>query len=547
MKTLFFIALIFFSTCAFVQNPLNENYTEKVEELLNEYPIKNGPGIAISVIRDGEVIYKKNKGYANLEHMVPITDSTKFVVGSIAKQFTAFSILLLEDEGKLSIDDDIIKYLPELNLLEHKITIKQLINHTSGFRNTYDLNSLRGITDYDLCSQEELVDLLLRQRGSNFVPGDRFQYCNAAYVLLAEIVERVSEKSFANFTKERIFEPLKMTNSLFVDNPHLVVKNKALSYYKQGNDYHYIPFNHSIVGSTGLYSTVGDLCIWANNFDKITVGNQNIIRKMKQKSNLNNGEKIPYALGQELKIYKGLNVVFHGGGDAGFRSYLLRVPDYNLSIAVSGNFESFNPLNLSYGLVDVFLPNEIQEPIKEKVPNYTHKDLRKFEGDYQVFPGLYITIFAEKDSLYFKVYGSEDKLNLPVIAENEFQFPARPHSKFKFYENSLTWHFSDFYYPGNKVILDPPTYESLVLDDYAGLYKSPEIETAYSFIIKDNKLIATHYLNEDVTLIPIEEDTFISNTSHIGRVAFTKNDNGMINGCKISGQSSYNILFYKTA
>lgn len=545
---LFILSLLIFitnSNTSWAQSQLKENYNEKVEELLNEYPINSGPGIAISVVQDGEIIYKKNKGYANLEHLVAITDSTKFVVGSIAKQFTAFSILLLEDEGKLSIGDNIIKYLPELDELGHNVTIKQLINHTSGFRNTTDLNSLKGITDQDLTSQEEMVRLLLRQKGLNFIPGSRFQYCNAAYVLLAEIVKRVSGMSFAEFTQERIFEPLKMENSLFVDDPNLLVKNKAFSYYKQDNSYCYIPLNRSIVGSTGLYTTVGDLCLWANNFDNRTVGSQNILQKMKEKSSLNNEEIIPYALGQELKMYKGLNVIFHGGGDAGFRSYLLRVPQHKLSIAISGNFESFNPLNLAYGLIDAFLPNEIKEPIKKKVPIYANKDLKKFEGDYQVFPGLYITILAEKDSLYFSPYGSDDKLILPVLGENEFTFPTEAHSKFRFYHGGLDWHFSDFYYPGKKVTINPPKYDSLTLNSYQGIYKSPEIKSSYEFIIKDDKLIATHNMNEDVILEPIENDIFISNWAYFSRVEFIRNSEGEIEGCKVSAQTSYDILFSK--
>lgn len=547
MKTLFvyILTLIIFSISAFAQDSSQHYDAKKLEEILNEYQINEDPGIAISVIQNGEIIYKRNKGYANLEHMVAITDSTKFVVGSISKQFAACAILLLEDEGKLSIDDDITKHLPELNELPHAITVKQLINHTSGFRNTDDLNSLRGRTDEDLTSQKEMVNLLLRQKGLNFIPGARFQYCNSGYVLLAEIVERVSGMRFSEFTKERIFDPLGMKHSLFLENPNLLVKNKALSYYKQDDAYWYIPLNRSVVGSTGLYTTVGDLCIWANNFDNPKIGSRSIFQKMKEKSSLNDGQHIPYALGQEVKVYKGLDVVFHGGGDAGFRSYLLRVPAHNLSIAISGNFEAFNPLNISYGLVDVFLSDYILEPSEISLPAYTNKDLKKFEGDYQVFPGLYITILAENDSLYFKSYGSDYKLRLPVLGENEFCFPDRPHSKLVFFQDSLHWHFSDFHYPGTKVTLDPPKYDTLNLTDFQGVYESIEVETAYAFEIKNHKLFATHPLNGEAELTPIEKDTFISNSFYLSRIAFTRDSHGNINACEISGQKSIDVLFQK--
>lgn len=546
MKTLFLSIFTMFTFSVFAQNNSRDSIEQKIEVLLAEYPIHNSPGIALSVVKDGKVIYKKNSGYSNLEHMIPITDSTKFVVGSISKQFTAFSILLLEDEGKLSIDDEITKYLPELSGLSYPVTIKKFLNHTSGFRDDTDLNSLVGRTDLDRTSQSQMVNLLLRQKGLNFTPGFRFQYCNSGYVLLAEIVERISGMTFAEFTHKRIFEPLNMKNSLFLDDPDIVVKNKSLSYIKQNNAYYNIPINRSIVGSTGLYTTINDLSLWANNFNNLTIGNKSIFQKMQTKSSLNNGEIIPYALGQELKVYKGLYVVFHGGGDAGYRSYLLRVPEHKLSILVSGNFESFNPLNISYGLIDIFLSDYIIQPIKKELPIYTNKDLKKYEGDYQVFPGLYITIIAEQDSLFFKSYGSDDKLKLPILGENEFEFPARAHSKFKFVKDGLNWHFSDFYYPAKKVTLNPPKYADIDLTEFKGIYKSDEVETSYECIIKDNILIAAHNFNNDVELKPIGKDSFITDSSYIGRIEFTRNSKGDIDGCKISGQNSYDVFFYKS-
>lgn len=545
MKTLFLSIFTSITFAVFSQNH-SLHSIQKAESLLNEYTIKNTPGIAVSVIKDGKVIFRRNKGYANLEHMIAITDSTKFVVGSIAKQFTAFGILLLEDEGKLSIDDTVTKYLPELKGLSHKITIRQFLNHTSGFRDNTDLNSLKGRTDLDRTSQSEMVQLLLRQKGLNFLPGTRFQYNNSGYVLLAEIIARVAKMTFAEFMQKRIFKPLQMRHSLFLDDPSLVVKNKALSYVRRQEDFYCIPLNRSIVGSTGLYTTLGDLCLWANNFDSMTIGNKSIFKKMQTKSRLNNGESIPYALGQELKVYKGLDVVFHGGGDAGYRSYLLRVPKHKLNVVVSGNFEVFNPLNIAYGLVDVFLSDYIKEPVQKARPVYTNKDLKKFEGDYQVFPGLYITIFAEDNDLYIKGYGTNDRLKIPVLKANEFAFPIRAHSKLVFMKNRLNWHLSDFYYPAQKVTLHPPKYTDIDLQELQGVYKSDEVETSYKFIIKNGKLIATHNFNRDEVLTPIVKDSFITNASFIGRVEFTRNSSGKINGCKISGQKSHDVLFFKS-
>ncbi|RKM93868.1 serine hydrolase [Aquimarina sp. AD10] len=547
MKNLILLAFttVILNASLFARQHLSENTIQKVDSLLSEYPISNGPGISVAVIKDGKAIFKRHKGYANLEHRILITDSTKFVIGSIAKQFTAFAILLLENEGLLSIDNSITNYLPELNHLPHKVTIKQLMNHTSGFRDNTNLNNLKGRTDEDLISQEEVVALLLRQKSLNFTPGSRFQYCNSGYILLAEIVKRVSGISFSQFTQEKIFKPLKMHQSVFLDDPTLMVTNKADSYIKQKDGFHYIPLNRSVVGSTGLYTTIHDLGLWANNFENQTIGNKTIFQKMKTKSSLNTGEIIPYALGQELKNHKGLDVIFHGGGDAGFRSYLLRVPSHKLTVAISGNFESFNPLNISYGLVDIFLSKNIQKKKKKEVPVYKTKDLKKFEGDYKIFNGFYITIEAKSDTLYFKNYGSEEKLKLPTIGENEFLFPYIHHSKFRFTKDGLVWHLSDFYYPGKKVFLNPPKYEEINISEYTGVYRSAEVETSYTLITEDNQIKMTHNYNPDLLLEPISKDVFRTNQAYMGEIEFTRNEAGKINGCKVSAQKAYNIFLNK--
>ncbi len=547
MKNLILLAFttVILNTSLFARQHLSENTIQKVDSLLSEYPISNGPGISVAVIKDGKAIFKRHKGYANLEHRILITDSTKLVIGSIAKQFTAFAILLLENEGLLSIDNSITNYLPELNHLPHKVTIKQLMNHTSGFRDNTNLNNLKGRTDEDLISQEEAVALLLRQKSLNFTPGSRFQYCNSGYILLAEIVKRVSGISFSQFTQEKIFKPLKMHQSVFLDDPTLMVTNKADSYIKQKDGFHYIPLNRSVVGSTGLYTTIHDLGLWANNFENQTIGNKTIFQKMKTKSSLNTGEIIPYALGQELKNHKGLDVIFHGGGDAGFRSYLLRVPSHKLTVAISGNFESFNPLNISYGLVDIFLSKNIQKKKKKEVPVYKTKDLKKFEGDYKIFNGFYITIEAKSDTLYFKNYGSEEKLKLPTIGENKFLFPYIHHSKFRFTKDGLVWHLSDFYYPGKKVFLNPPKYEEINISEYTGVYRSAEVETSYTLITEDNQIKMTHNYNPDLLLEPISKDVFRTNQAYMGEIEFTRNEAGKINGCKVSAQKAYNIFLNK--
>ncbi len=546
MKNKLTFLLLLFSTLLLIpQVSQTQNIERSVDALVASYHQPFGPGIAVSVVKEGAIIYRKETGLANLEYDNPITDSTVFHVASVSKQFAVFAILLLGEEGKLSLDDDIRQHIEELSNFKYKISIRQLANHTSGFRNTFDLANLKGIDNEHLMSQEEMVDLLLRQQDLNFLPGAKFEYCNAGFVLLAEIVKNVSGQSFADFTQERIFAPLKMKHSLFLDDPSLVIKNKAYSYRQSNEGYRKIPLNRTVVGATGLNTTPHDLSLWAMNFDQPIIGSQQIFAKMKAPSRLNSGEKIPYALGQETKSYRGLEVVFHGGGDAGYRAYLLRIPQHQFSVMVMGNAESFNPLDISYGIVDLYL-SDFLSPLSEPViPQYNNKDLERFEGDYQVFSGLYIRLIAQEDSLYLQPYGTEDLLKLPVIGENAFSFPYIPHSKIVFDDQGVKWHFSDFAYAGKKITLSPPKAADLDLSTYLGIFESTEIETSYTFILKEKKLIATHPFNQDITLKPIAEDAFITDSGFFSRVEYIRDKKGQVIGCEISGQNALGIWFQK--
>ncbi len=540
-----FLLLLIFITSLIPQSGQTQKEARIVDSLVATYHQAAGPGIAVSIVKDGNIVYHKETGFANLEYDNPITDSTVFHVASVSKQFAVFAILLLEEEGKLSLDDDIRKHLQELGDLKEKISIRQLANHTSGFRNTFDLANLKGIANEDLMSQEQMVKLLLRQKELNFSPGLKFEYCNAGFVLLAEIVKRVSGQSFAEFSQDRIFTPLKMKHSLFLDDPSRVVKNKAYSYRQSEAGYRKIPLNRTVVGATGLNTTSHDLSLWAMNFDEPIIGNREIFRKMKRQSQLSSGEKISYTLGQEVKMYRGVEVVFHGGGDAGYRAYLLRIPEHQFSVVVMGNAESFNPLDISYGLVDLYLSDSLAPASKPSIPAYRNKDLKRFEGDYQVFAALYIRLIAQEDSLYLQPYGTEQLLKLPVIGENTFSFPYIPHSKIVFNDKGLKWHFSDFAYAGQKVHLSPPKAADLDLPSYLGTYESTEVETAYTFVLREKELIATHPFNTDLSLRPIAKDTFITDSGFLSRVEYVRNKKGQIISCKISGQNARGIWFEK--
>ena len=470
-----------------------------------------------------------------------------FQVASVSKQFTVFSILLLEQEGKLSIDDDIRKYLPEMPDYGHKITLRNLANHTSGIRDNTDLANLIGTSEADLFSNEEAVKLITSQKGLNFIPGDEFQYCNSGYILLAEIVKRVSGQSFAEFTQARIFKPLKMKNSQFIDAPETIVKNRAYSYIKYENTYYKSILNHSFVGSTGLNTTIDDLSLWAMNFEKKTIGNDAIFNKMKEKSRLNSGELIPYGLGLENQDYKGLDIVFHGGGIGRYGSRILIIPEHNFSVVYMCNSRDFHPFDIVYPIIDYYLADK--ETI-QSTPTINKTLLQNFVGDYEIFPrtGYIFTFSKDNDTLFQQVKGDDTKVKLVQISDNEFTFPNYPHSKFVFEKangqssNFVRWHISDFSYKGQRIELKQFDKEKVNSNELVGMYYNAELNTTYDFVLKDNNLFATHSRNGEMSLIAFQPDIFVSN---IGGIEIIRNDLKKVIGFNLSGQGIKGMRFDK--
>ncbi|MDN3676426.1 serine hydrolase domain-containing protein [Flavobacterium paronense] len=552
MKTtysLLFILLLF--QCSYVNSQTKnskENPSDKVDALIAKYNFKNGPGFSVAVIKNGAIVYKKGFGIANLEYGTPITPTTVFQIASVSKQFTAFAILLLEQEGKLSLEDDIRKYLPEMVDYGHKITLRNLANHTSGIRDNTALANLIGTNEADLLSNEQAVKLITSQKGLNFIPGEEYEYCNSGYILLAEIVKRISGQSFADFAKAKIFNPLKMKNSQVVDDPETIIKNRAYSYHKYNNIYCKSILNHSFVGSTNLNTTTEDLCLWTMNFEKKNIGNDAIFNKMKEKGKLNNGELIPYGLGIENRTYKGLNVLFHGGGDADYGSYILRIPEHNFSVVFLCNSHLFHPLDFVYNIVDFYL-NDKETKTNSK-PIFDQNLLKSFVGDYEVFPGYIVSISKENDTLFHLAKGDtiSNRVKLIQTGDYEFTYPNLPHSKFVFNKTNgqitefLKWHISDFSYKGKRIEIKEFDTEKINLNELVGLYYNAELNTTYKFIIKENNLIATHSRNSDAIFTAFQPDLFVSN---LGEIEVIRNEQNKVIGFYLMTQGIRKIKFEK--
>lgn len=354
-----------------------EKKKDRVDELFSQWDKPDSPGAAVVIVQNSKIIYKKNYGMADLEHNIPINEFTVFCVGSVSKQFTGFAIAQLEEEGKLSLDDDIRKYIPELPDFGKTIQIRHLIHHTSGLREQFHLLTMAGVSLADTITMEQILKLVKRQKKLNFKPGDQVMYSNTGYSLLAEIVQRITGKSFREYMEETIFKPLGMTNSHFHDESHEIIKNKANPYMLAENDVLMRALlNHEIVGNTGLFTSAGDLAKWIMNFMQPKIGGPNLLIKMTRTFVLNNGEKSDYGFGIGVTQHWGLRVLLHSGHDSGYRCYLSYFPEQTFGIAVLTNFYSLNPSAVGRKIEKIFLaellpPTETEKPKRESTPGRT--------------------------------------------------------------------------------------------------------------------------------------------------------------------------------
>lgn len=359
------------------------------------------PGAAVAVVKDGKVIFSKGYGMANLDHDIPITPQTVFNIASVSKQFTAFAIYLLESEGKLSFEDDVRKYIPELPDYGTTIKIKHLLAHTSGLRDQAALGSLAGWYSGDVITTAQILKLVARQKSLNYTPGTTFNYSNTGYTLLAETVHRVTGETFAEYTNENIFKPLGMTNTQFYDNHEKIVKNKAESYERIDNAYYHKQLNTSNPGPSNLMTTVEDLSKWVLNFEKPIVGNSKLIKAFNEPSYLDNGKKVVlrivdgdtifHAKGQNLSSYKGVDMITHGGHAAAFRTFLGRFPDQHLAIIALSNDEHNENLRARWQIADFYIKDKLKPKKQANAspqntsakPNADYSlNLKGFEGEY---------------------------------------------------------------------------------------------------------------------------------------------------------------------
>ena len=331
----------------------------RVDSLCAQFTSPESPGCVIGVIEDGKLVLAKGYGLAELENGVAMTESTKLDIGSNAKQFTATCILLLEEQGKLKLDDELRTFIPEFPKYAWPITLRHLLQHTSGIRDYFDLMTLKGMNIGNNYPDAEYLKLIYSQTELNFPPGEQQLYSNSGFILLAEVVRRVSGMTLAQFAQQNIFDVLKMTSSVYLDDPFLVIKNRASSYGSlPGGGYWHGASIATNIGDGGILTTVGDLSLWDANFYQNQLGKKNpeLMRKLEARTVLNNGDTIQWAMALRHDQHAGRHVIRHGGAYYGFRSEIARFPEEHLTTIVLANLMTIDATGLAYKVADLFLP-----------------------------------------------------------------------------------------------------------------------------------------------------------------------------------------------
>jgi CubicO group peptidase (beta-lactamase class C family) len=547
---------------------LSPEMAEKVDKVFAKWNRTDSPGCALGVYQDGKIVYKHGYGMANLNDDVTITPETVFHVASMSKQFTAAAILLLAQQGKLSIDDDVHKYIPELPDFGQKITLRQMMHHTSGLRDQWALLELAGWRySQDLITDDDVMSVITRQKELNFKPGDKFLYSNTGFTLLAIVVKRVSGMSFREFTTKNIFEPLGMTHTHFRDDHEEVIKHDALGYEQDGPDEKgkAKPFrmnltNFDTAGATSLHTTVEDMQLWDENFYHPRVGGTELIEQLQHRDKLNNGELHEYAFGLSIGTYKGLPTVDHSGGDAGYRSDMTRFPEQHFSATVLCNSADTNPPKLVREVADIVLAKDLKPepsaaaktPESAPVPPLTPAEMTAMAGTYWDREEDDFSVFQVKDGKLQIDTGTNEFHELKPFAPGHFHVIGVPWGEdidFHFVgaENGKPKSLEQSFGGGKPQTLEPvAAFEpnAVQLAEFAGAYVSEEIDPIYRVTLQDGKLSLNRLKHKADDLKPVMKDTF---SGDIGTMHFMRDGKQKVTGFVLNAGRIQNFKFTRKA
>ncbi len=522
--------------------------TEQIDALLQSIEKPNSPGLSIGIIQNGKIVYAKGIGLASIENNTKNQINTVFSVASIAKQFTASCIWILIQEKKISLEDDIRKYLPEMPNYGSPIKIKHLLNHTSGIRNYQAIMDLQGFNyDSEYYNNNTVLQLASNQIGLNNNPGEKVLYSNTNYNLLTIIIERISGKNLNEFAEEKLFKPLEMKSSCFRISNKQIISNKVTGYQLSEDKYVSKTNIQESYGAGSMGSTIEDLAKWVNVLDGTKSDYKSLAKFLTQCEKLKNGERAKYARGIMVDHYKKLQTVSHSGYGWGGQSQLISIPEKKLGIIILTNLESINPTPISYQILDLFLTDkDLNISKKGKKNKNLDEKLNRFIGQYkEINSDMKMEIFIENDTL--KAKGNQAKKGIPLLSleKNKFHRINNESVTYNFTKSEdqdliISFGGNPFYFKKAQFVKN----ETINIKEFVGTYYSEELKTTYLFFEKNNILYLTYKNNENIALSTIEIDEFGNNARTCYK--FIRNQNNEVVSMNLSSEGTVkNIRFIK--
>jgi CubicO group peptidase (beta-lactamase class C family) len=463
-------------------------------------------------------------------------------MASVSKQFTAASIVLAAEQGLLSLDDDVRKYIPELPYYGHTITLRQMLHHTSGIRDFLALTYLSSRDTSALSSSDDLLKLIARQKGLNNVPGEEFVYSNSNYFLLSIVVKRATGKSLAEFAAANIFQPLGMTHTLFYDDNGVVVPNRVAAYDPGKEDSFRVDWStiFDIVGSGGLMSNVDDLLLWDRNFYSNKIGKGTLVRELETHGRLNNGHLIKYGLGLWLGEYRGLKTVEHSGGTFGYRTELLRFPEQRFSLIALCNVANADVEGLARQISDLYLETQLKSEASATARSGAFPDPAPFAGTY-LDPRTHMIYTFTAVNGDLMAWGSK----LRRLGANEFSDQVGNPIVFKSANGTMTATLSlqgETYFSGDRV--PHIDVSESALRGFTGNYHSEELEATYKLSLVKGALTLKNSDQPPVSLNPVAADEF--QAGDLGTIVFHVASSHHVSGLTLFSQPARGITFQKT-
>jgi CubicO group peptidase (beta-lactamase class C family) len=535
--------------------PLPDSTIKKIDNLVGSKVKNSGPGFAIGIILHDSLVYTRAFGMANLECDLPISTTTNFDIASMAKQFTAFCIFLLEKQNKLNIDDDIRRYLVWFPDLKYKIAIRNLLYQTSGIRDYLILQQICGTRLDDVVTPGYIANLLSKQSTLNYAPGSAYSYSNSNYFLLDEIIETISGQSLRKFADSAIFKPLGMTNTYFEDNYSAVRKNRTYSYDRMDSTH----FSNINMSSGGLYTNVLDLSKWIINFSKHLVWDEQTITKLTTKIRISDGRELQFVPGNISYTFYGWRQYYFSGVAGGYRSYQIYYPDLKTGFIILSNASDFfSRGNVAYDIIQFLVPKDTTNwNLMPKTWVDSTNTTLKNPSDYKEFTGEYVSdqagLTQRFDLVNNKMYVYSDGTEKPLgeFSKDTFMFLQNTEYRYVFNRHSkmptismLTTNQEDFIF--RKYVNDTSS-SAAKLQVYQGRYFCPELDCFYSIELKKGGLYLVNSKYDDVPIGVIGIDHLSTRNWWMSHMIMIRDNKNQIAGFEVNTGRVMHLYFKKVS